>query len=151
MGADCTIMFEKFNGTVHNDNRTATKAYGSGYDNFEPMELKSLLNFFIDSITIIVVAVPEGLPLAVTISLAFSVRKMMKDNNLVRVLAACETMGGATNICTDKTGTLTANRMTVTVGTIGNDKFQIENKPTFDAATTEIVGEGIAVNSKAFY
>lgn len=59
-------------------------------------------------------AVPEGLPLAVTISLAYSVGKMKDENNLVRFLAACETMGGANNICSDKTGTLTKNQMTVT-------------------------------------
>ena len=64
-------------------------------------------------ITIIVVAVPEGLPLSVTIALAYSMKKMMDDNNLVRHLAACETMGGATQICSDKTGTLTQNKMTV--------------------------------------
>ena len=63
------------------------------------------------SITILVVAIPEGLPLAVTLSLAFSVNKMMKDNNLVRRLQACETMGGANIICSDKTGTLTRNEM----------------------------------------
>ena len=68
------------------------------------------LKFFIFAVTIVVVAVPEGLPLAVTISLAYSMKKMMKDNNFVRVLAACETMGGATAICSDKTGTLTENR-----------------------------------------
>ena len=62
------------------------------------------LNFFIFAVTIVVVAVPEGLPLAVTISLAYSLRKMMIDNNFVRVLAACETMGGATAICSDKVG-----------------------------------------------
>ena len=70
------------------------------------------LKFFIFAVTIVVVAVPEGLPLAVTISLAYSMKKMMKDNNFVRVLAACETMGGATAICSDKTGTLTENRCT---------------------------------------
>ncbi|RZF35558.1 hypothetical protein LSTR_LSTR014550 [Laodelphax striatellus] len=64
-------------------------------------------------VTVLVVAVPEGLPLAVTLSLAYSVKKMMKDNNLVRHLDACETMGNATAICSDKTGTLTTNRMTV--------------------------------------
>eukprot|EP01111_Echinosteliopsis_oligospora_P005677 TRINITY_DN191_c0_g1_i4.p1 TRINITY_DN191_c0_g1~~TRINITY_DN191_c0_g1_i4.p1 ORF type:complete len:737 (-),score=213.28 TRINITY_DN191_c0_g1_i4:677-2887(-) len=72
-----------------------------------------LLGYLITAITIVVVAVPEGLPLAVTISLAYSMQKMMKDNNLVRHLEACETMGGATNICSDKTGTLTMNRMTL--------------------------------------
>ncbi|XP_078488037.1 plasma membrane calcium-transporting ATPase 2 isoform X2 [Ciona intestinalis] len=71
------------------------------------------VKFFIIGVTVLVVAVPEGLPLAVTISLAFSVIKMMKDNNLVRHLDACETMGNATAICSDKTGTLTTNRMTV--------------------------------------
>lgn len=72
------------------------------------------LKFFIFAVTIVVVAVPEGLPLAVTISLAYSMKKMMKDNNFVRVLAACETMGGATAICSDKTGTLTENRHVAT-------------------------------------
>jgi Ca2+-transporting ATPase len=73
-------------------------------------------DFLILAITIIVVAVPEGLPLAVTISLAYSMKRMMADQNLVRKLAACETMGGVTNICSDKTGTLTENRMSVTEG-----------------------------------
>ncbi len=72
--------------------------------------LPSVLNFFIVAITVVVVAVPEGLPLAVTISLAYSMQKMLIDNNLVRVLAACETMGNATMICSDKTGTLTQVR-----------------------------------------
>jgi P-type E1-E2 ATPase len=66
--------------------------------------LTDLLRFFIVGVTIVVVAVPEGLPLAVTISLAFSMRRMMRDNNLVRQLQACETMGSATVIASDKTG-----------------------------------------------
>ena len=74
------------------------------------------LEAFIIGVTIVVVAVPEGLPLAVTISLAFSTKKMLADQNLIRHLAACETMGNATNICSDKTGTLTENRMTVIKG-----------------------------------
>ena len=73
----------------------------------------AVLNAFIIAVTVIVVAVPEGLPLAVTLSLAFSVSQMFKENNLVRKLHASETMGGANEICTDKTGTLTQNRMTV--------------------------------------
>lgn len=76
--------------------------------------IKEILNYFIIAVTIIVVAVPEGLPLAVTIALAYSVMKMKDEKNLVRYLSACETMGGANNICSDKTGTLTKNQMTVT-------------------------------------
>jgi P-type Ca2+ transporter type 2B len=72
------------------------------------------IRYFILGITIIVVAVPEGLPLAVMISLAYSVRKMLIDKNFVKRLASCEIMGGANNICSDKTGTLTMNMMTVT-------------------------------------
>lgn len=68
---------------------------------------ESVLDAVIIAVTVIVVAVPEGLPLAVTISLAFSVKKMFLEKNLVRKLYACETMGGANEICTDKTGTLT--------------------------------------------
>jgi len=74
---------------------------------------RPLIKFLIIGITVLVVGVPEGLPLAVTISLAYAVKKMMSDNNLVRHLGACETMGNATTICSDKTGTLTTNRMTV--------------------------------------
>ena len=72
-----------------------------------------LVNYFATSVTIIVVAVPEGLPLAVTLSLAFAMKKLMNDKALVRHLSACETMGSATSICTDKTGTLTTNHMIV--------------------------------------
>lgn len=75
--------------------------------------ISHFISSFITAVTIIVVAVPEGLPLAVTLSLAYAVGRMKKENNLVRHLGACETMGGATNICSDKTGTLTTNVMTV--------------------------------------
>jgi P-type Ca2+ transporter type 2C len=80
---------------------------------------QQFLQVFIVTVTIIVVAVPEGLPLAVTLALAFATTRMLKDNNLVRHLKACEVMGNATTICSDKTGTLTQNKMTVVAGTIG--------------------------------
>ena len=70
--------------------------------------------FIVIGVAIVVVAVPEGLPLAVMISLAYSVQKMLVDNNFVKKLSSCETMGGANNICSDKTGTLTKNQMTWT-------------------------------------
>lgn len=76
-------------------------------------DAREILEFFAVAVTIVVVAVPEGLPLAVTLSLAFAMKKMMNDKALVRHLAACETMGSSTTICSDKTGTLTTNHMTV--------------------------------------
>jgi len=77
-----------------------------------------------------VVAVPEGLPLAVMITLAFSVRKMLIDQNFVKKLASCEIMGGANNICSDKTGTLTKNQMTVTNIYIGVERTLKVQNPT---------------------
>lgn len=79
---------------------------------FENRFFNELLNTIIIAITVVVVAIPEGLPLAVTISLSFSSAKMQKENNLVRKLASAETMGAVTHICSDKTGTLTQNIMT---------------------------------------
>ncbi|PYH80616.1 calcium ion P-type ATPase [Aspergillus uvarum CBS 121591] len=80
---------------------------------------QAFLQILIVAVTIVVVAVPEGLPLAVTLALAFATTRMINDNNLVRLLQACETMGNATTICSDKTGTLTENRMSVVAATIG--------------------------------
>ncbi len=86
----------------------------------------SIVSYIITGVTILVVAIPEGLPLAVTIALAYSVKKMMKDMNLVRHLAACETMGGANTICSDKTGTLTQGKMTVVQGWVFKEENQAE-------------------------
>jgi Ca2+-transporting ATPase len=80
---------------------------------------QAFLQIFIVTVTIIVVAVPEGLPLAVTLALAFATTRMMKENNLVRFLRACETMGNATTVCSDKTGTLTQNKMSIVAGSVG--------------------------------
>ncbi|XP_067913415.1 plasma membrane calcium-transporting ATPase 1-like isoform X2 [Heterodontus francisci] len=113
-----------------------------------PIYIQYFVKFFIIGVTVLVVAVPEGLPLAVTISLAYSVKKMMKDNNLVRHLDACETMGNATAICSDKTGTLTMNRMTVVQSYIGETHYR--QIPTADALLPKVlerIVNGIAVNS----
>ncbi|KAF8249298.1 calcium-translocating P-type ATPase [Wilcoxina mikolae CBS 423.85] len=83
---------------------------------------QNFMRILITAITVVVVAVPEGLPLAVTLALAFATTRMLKDNNLVRVLQACETMGNATTVCSDKTGTLTQNKMTVVAGTLGTSQ-----------------------------
>ncbi|CAF3730993.1 unnamed protein product [Adineta steineri] len=111
------------------------------------------VRYLITGITVLVVAVPEGLPLAVTISLAYAVKKMMIDNNLVRHLDACETMGNATAICSDKTGTLTTNRMTVVQVYVGEKHWKNVQDPvkakeiTVPAKTREVILEGISVNS----
>ena len=96
-----------------------------------------VLDYFMMSVTLIVMAVPEGLPMAVTLSLALNMRRMLKSNNLVRKLHACETMGAVTVICTDKTGTLTQNKMQV------GEVFMV------DGADKELLAQGIAVNSTA--
>ena len=83
------------------------------YKDWTNAYIGEILSYFIIGITVIVVAIPEGLPLAVTLSLAYSTKKMLEDNNLVRQMAACETMGGANMICSDKTGTLTQNKMSL--------------------------------------
>ncbi|XP_065097457.1 plasma membrane calcium-transporting ATPase 4 isoform X3 [Paramisgurnus dabryanus] len=113
-----------------------------------PIYIQYFVKFFIIGVTVLVVAVPEGLPLAVTISLAYSVKKMMKDNNLVRHLDACETMGNATAICSDKTGTLTMNRMTVVQAYIGDTHYKSVPEPdVINPNTLEILVNSISINS----
>lgn len=96
-----------------------------------------VLKYFMMAVTLIVVAVPEGLPMSVTLSLALNMRRMLKTNNLVRKMHACETMGAITVICTDKTGTLTQNLMQI-------------HEAQVDESNPELVAESIAVNSTAF-
>lgn len=91
---------------------------------FETDDLETILEYFITAVTILVVAIPEGLPLAVTLSLAITGRNMVQDNNKVKHMDACETMGSATTICSDKTGTLTQNKMTVMRATLGGQAFE---------------------------
>lgn len=114
---------------------------------------RELVGYFIIGVTIVVVAIPEGLPLAVTISLAYSVKKMQKENNLVRRMQACETMGGADCICSDKTGTLTQNKMTTVRVSVAGGLVDLE-KPQLSARLTsntlELLKEGIATNSTAY-
>uniref|UniRef100_A0A8C4T834 Calcium-transporting ATPase n=1 Tax=Erpetoichthys calabaricus TaxID=27687 RepID=A0A8C4T834_ERPCA len=113
-----------------------------------PIYIQYFVKFFIIGVTVLVVAVPEGLPLAVTISLAYSVKKMMKDNNLVRHLDACETMGNATAICSDKTGTLTTNRMTAVQAYIGDVHFKdIPDPEAIPSKTLDLLIHAIAINS----
>ncbi|MDR2843689.1 MAG: HAD-IC family P-type ATPase, partial [Candidatus Symbiothrix sp.] len=105
-----------------------------------------LLNTVMIAVTLIVVAVPEGLPMAVTLSLALSMKKMLSTNNLVRKLHACETMGAATVICTDKTGTLTQNQMQVHE----TQFYGLADNLLTNNEISQIITEGIAVNSTAY-
>ena len=114
----------------------------NGTDCFGSMEqvapfIAYVLQTLMIAVTLVVVAVPEGLPMAVTLSLAYSMRRMLKTNNLVRKMHACETMGATTVICTDKTGTLTQNLMSV-------DEMKV-----YGDTSKEVLAEGIAVNSTA--
>lgn len=107
----------------------------------------TILQYFMIAVTLIVVAVPEGLPMSVTLSLALSMRRMLKTNNLVRNMHACETMGAATVICTDKTGTLTQNRMSVSEVMF----YAIpDGKIRMDDPVGRLIAGDIALNSTAF-
>mgnify|MGYP004677089565 FL=1 len=114
----------------------------NGTDCFGSMEqvapfIAYVLQTLMIAVTLVVVAVPEGLPMAVTLSLAYSMRRMLKTNNLVRKMHACETMGATTVICTDKTGTLTQNLMSV-------DEMKV-----YGDTPKDVLNEGLAVNSTA--
>ena len=118
---------------------------------------KDWFEFIIVGVAIVVVAVPEGLPLAVMISLAYSVQKMLLDQNFVKKLSSCETMGGANNICSDKTGTLTKNQMTWTTIWSGRDSTiknpdgalteMIDTAKFACESTLKLLGEAVSVNT----
>jgi len=123
--------------------RIAVYLISNGTDSFGSMEqiapfIAYVLQTLMIAVTLIVVAVPEGLPMAVTLSLAYSMRRMLRTNNLVRKMHACETMGATTVICTDKTGTLTQNQMKV-------DDIKVYATNVSD----NVINEGFAVNSTA--
>ena len=119
------------------------------FTNGEPFVLMDFLSYLLQTcmiaVTLIVVSVPEGLPMAVTLALAYSMQKMLKTNNLVRKMHACETMGATSVICTDKTGTLTQNQMTV----YQTKFFALENQQLAEDSYSLLIKEGIAVNSTA--
>ncbi len=126
--------------------------YLAGIDPLEPSSWISIetasriLEYFMVAVTLIVVSVPEGLPMSVTLSLALSMRRMLKTNNLVRKMHACETMGAATVICTDKTGTLTQNRMQVA----HTQFFGLEEQRLQDSGLSRLITENMAANSTAY-
>ncbi|MDR1335598.1 MAG: calcium-translocating P-type ATPase, PMCA-type [Tannerella sp.] len=121
-----------------------------GLESFESFEWLRFGGYFLNTVmiavTVIVVAVPEGLPMSVTLSLALSMKRMLSTNNLVRKMHACETMGATTVICTDKTGTLTQNRMQV----YRTNFYEMKDQSFADDETGRLIQEGIAVNSTAY-
>ena len=108
--------------------------------------ISHILNIFMIAVTLIVVSVPEGLPMSVTLSLALSMNRMLKTNNLVRKMHACETMGATTVICTDKTGTLTQNQMQV----YQTNFYNLKDQKLGNDELSNLIKEGISVNSTAF-
>jgi len=127
-------------------------------DGWHSEDAGEVLEFIITGITILVVAIPEGLPLAVTLSLAFSLRKMQAENNLVKHLEATETMGNCTTICTDKTGTLTTNLMTARRAYIGDESFKFTDTKTigqvvassgFNTDYIKLLGQAISLDTTA--
>ncbi|KAL0934931.1 plasma membrane calcium-transporting atpase 2 [Colletotrichum truncatum] len=153
------VLLFRFLAGLPSDSRAATD------------KASSFMDILIVAVTIIVVAVPEGLPLAVTLALAFATTRMLKENNLVRVLRACETMGNATAICSDKTGTLkltpnqTTNKMTVVAGRFDEAMFTASSSQDdsgtsvqsisswaneVNPAARELIVQSVAINSTAF-
>lgn len=133
--------------TGHTEDPFGNPQFVKGDTKFDEA-FNDVVKIFTIAVTIVVVAVPEGLPLAVTLTLAYSMRKMMADKALVRRLSACETMGSATTICSDKTGTLTLNEMTVVEAFVGKKKI---NPPADSSqlhqSVVSLLSEGVAQNS----
>lgn len=121
------------------------KALRKEFTSWSSTDGLTLLDYFAISVTIIVVAVPEGLPLAVTLSLAFAMNKLMKERALVRHLSACETMGSASCICTDKTGTLTTNHMVVSKIWCSGKSLEVKGKESEAGIRSEISEETLTL------
>ncbi|KAL3724807.1 hypothetical protein ACJRO7_029901 [Eucalyptus globulus] len=109
--------------------------------------INSVVGIIAAAVTIVVVAIPEGLPLAVTLTLAYSMKRMMVDQAMVRKLSACETMGSATTICTDKTGTLTMNQMKVTKFWVGQDSVAENTCSSVSRFVLDLIQDGVALNT----
>ncbi|KAF7849173.1 hypothetical protein BT93_L1160 [Corymbia citriodora subsp. variegata] len=109
--------------------------------------MNSVVSIIAAAVTIVVVAIPEGLPLAVTLTLAYSMKRMMADQAMVRKLSACETMGSATTICTDKTGTLTMNQMKVTKFWVDQDHVAENTYSSVSKFVLDLIQDGVALNT----
>ncbi|XP_007030588.2 PREDICTED: calcium-transporting ATPase 12, plasma membrane-type [Theobroma cacao] len=138
------LLIRYFTGNTKDDK--GNKEYIRGKTKLDST-MNSVVNIISAAITIVVVAIPEGLPLAVTLTLAYSMKQMMADHAMVRKLSACETMGSATTICTDKTGTLTLNEMKVTEFWLGNECMKDSMSTEIAPNVHELLQQAIALNT----
>ncbi|XP_010279282.1 PREDICTED: calcium-transporting ATPase 12, plasma membrane-type-like [Nelumbo nucifera] len=138
------LLVRYFTGNTEDEN--GNKEFDSNNTNVDKI-FNAILRIVADSVTIVVVAIPEGLPLAVTLTLAYSMKQMMVDQAMVRKLSACETMGSATTICTDKTGTLTMNQMKVTEFWLGLEKMGNDALSTIATSVIELLHQGVGLNT----
>ncbi|GAB4830428.1 Calcium-transporting ATPase 12, plasma membrane-type [Ancistrocladus abbreviatus] len=136
------LLARYFTGNTEDEN--GNKEYNGSKTGVNSV-LNSIVGIVAAAVTIVVVAIPEGLPLAVTLTLAYSMKRMMADQAMVRKLSACETMGSATVICTDKTGTLTLNEMRVTKFWVGEEVPG--EKPLIAANVLELLQQGVGLNT----
>ncbi|CAN8268706.1 unnamed protein product [Cochlearia groenlandica] len=135
------LLIRYFTGNTKDEN--GNREYNGKKTNSDEI-INAVIEMVAAAVTIIVVAIPEGLPLAVTLTLAYSMKRMMKDQAMVRKLSACETMGSATTICTDKTGTLTLNQMKVTDFWIGHEPGNVSS---LSSKVIELFQQGVAMNT----
>ncbi|OMO96363.1 Cation-transporting P-type ATPase [Corchorus olitorius] len=138
------LLTRYFTGNTKDDQ--GNKEYIKGKTKFDSI-MNSVVEIISAAITIVVVAIPEGLPLAVTLTLAYSMKRMMADHAMVRKLSACETMGSATTICTDKTGTLTLNEMRVTEFWLGRELVKDGISSGIAPNVYELLQQAIALNT----
>ncbi|KAH0640327.1 hypothetical protein KY285_036913 [Solanum tuberosum] len=138
------LLVRYFTGTTKDEN--GKKEFNGSKTSSDDV-INAVVGIVAAAVTIVVVAIPEGLPLAVTLTLAYSMKRMMADQAMVRKLSACETMGSATTICTDKTGTLTLNKMTVTKFFLGKQHVKAESHTTMSAKVLELLHQGVGLNT----
>ncbi|OMP04951.1 Cation-transporting P-type ATPase [Corchorus olitorius] len=138
------LLIRYFTGNTKDDQ--GNTEYVAGKTNTDNI-FNAVVRIFAAAVTIVVVAIPEGLPLAVTLTLAYSMKRMMADQAMVRKLPACETMGSATVICTDKTGTLTLNQMKVTQFWLGQESIEEDLANRIDQSVLELFYQGVGLNT----
>ncbi|KAH0738891.1 hypothetical protein KY290_037596 [Solanum tuberosum] len=138
------LLVRYFTGTTKDEN--GKKEFNGSKTSSDDV-INAVVGIVAAAVTIVVVAIPEGLPLAVTLTLAYSMKRMMADQAMVRKLSACETMGSATTICTDKTGTLTLNKMTVTKFFLGKQHVKAEIHTSISAKVLELFHQGVGLNT----